>query len=66
VPSRNAVTGEVTDGFQKRFAERRQAQLPVDASTALFDHYYRFTVNTRIAASESGKAIRIGDPCRRI
>jgi uncharacterized protein YcbX len=66
VPSRDAVTGEVTDGFQKRFAELRRAQFPADASTALFDHYYRFTVNTRIAASESGKAIRIGDRCQQV
>jgi uncharacterized protein YcbX len=61
VPSRDAVGGEVTHGFQKRFADLRRAHLPAHASAALFNHYYRFTVNTRIAASEAGKAIRVGD-----
>jgi hypothetical protein len=49
-------------GFQKQFAELREAHFPAAVSTALFDHYYRFTVNTRIAASEAGKAICVGDP----
>jgi uncharacterized protein YcbX len=66
VPSRDAITGEVTPGFQKRFAELRRAQLPDDVSPALFNHYYRFTVNTRIASIEAGKAIRLGDPCIKV
>jgi uncharacterized protein len=66
VPSRNAVTGDVTAAFQKQFAELRRAQFPAGASTALFNHYYRFTVNTRIAASEADKTIRVGDPCEPI
>lgn len=66
VPSRDAVTGDVTAAFQKRFADLRRAQFPAGASTALFNHYYRFTVNTRIAASEADKTIRIGDPCQPI
>jgi uncharacterized protein YcbX len=63
VPSRDARTGEAIAGFQKRFAELRQQQLPAGTSTALFTHYYRFTVNTRIAPSEAGKVIRVGDGC---
>jgi uncharacterized protein YcbX len=66
VPSRDAVMGEVTAAFQKRFAELRRAQFPAGAPAALFDHYYRFIVNTRIAASEADKVIRIGDPCQAI
>lgn len=61
VPSRDAATGEATPGFQKRFAELRRANFAGSASPALFDHYYRFTVNTRIAASQAGKVIRVGD-----
>ena len=61
VPSRDAATGEATPGFQKRFAELRQTHLPAGVSTALFNHYYRFTVNSRIAASQAGKVIRVGD-----
>ena len=62
VPSRDAFTGEVSAGFQKRFAELRQQHLPPGTSTALFNHYYRFTVNTKIAATEAGKMIRVGLP----
>lgn len=61
VPSRDSVTGAQDAGFQKRFAELRQAEMPQEAQRALFTHYYRLTVNTRIAASEAGKALRVGD-----
>jgi uncharacterized protein len=61
VPSRDAVSGEVTAGFQKRFAELRREHLPAQASTAPFNHYYRFTANTRVAPTEAGKTIRVGD-----
>jgi hypothetical protein len=42
----------------------RQAEVPAFAKTAQFNHYYRFAVNTRIATSEAGKLIRVGDPVR--
>ena len=61
MPSRDAHTGEAIVGFQKRFAELRQQHLRPGTSTALFNHYYRFTVNTRIASAEAGKPIRVGD-----
>jgi uncharacterized protein len=61
VPSRDARTGEALAGFQKRFAELRQQHLPPGTSAALFNHYYRFTVNSRIAGAEAGKRIRVGD-----
>jgi uncharacterized protein YcbX len=61
VPSRDARTGEAIAGFQKRFAELRRQHLPAGTPTAPFNHYYRFTVNTKIPASEAGKTIRIGD-----
>jgi uncharacterized protein YcbX len=62
VPSRDAVTGESLSGFQKRFSEMRRATLLADAVSAPFDHFYRFTVNTRVLPAEAGKTIRIGDP----
>jgi uncharacterized protein YcbX len=61
VPSRDARTGEVLPGFQKRFAELREQHLRPGTSTALFNHYYRFTVNTRIASADAGKTICVGD-----
>ena len=58
VPSRDALTGRQDAGFQRRFAELRKHHLPAWAKTAAFDHYYRFSVNTRMAA---GQIIRVGD-----
>ncbi len=62
VPSRNPLTGVQDPGFQKRFTELRRQHLPAWADAWLFDHHYRFTVHTRIAAAtEAGKTIRVGD-----
>jgi uncharacterized protein YcbX len=61
VPSRDPFTGVQDAGFQKRFAELRKQHLPGWADPHFFDHHYRFTVNTRIPASEAGKVIRAGD-----
>lgn len=61
VPSRHPTTGAVTSGFQKLFAARRKASLPQEASSDRFNHYYRFAVNTRIAPTEVGKVLRVGD-----
>lgn len=62
VPSRDALTGSPDAGFQKRFAELREMQMPAFAVTGQFNHYYRFAVNTRIPRSQAGKVIRVGDP----
>ncbi len=59
VPSRDSLTGVVDPGFQKRFAELRKAEIPPFAKTTQFNHFYRFTVNTRII---SGGTIHVDDP----
>ncbi len=61
VPSRASLTGQSDAGFQKRFAELRKAEIPAFAKTAQFNHFYRLTVNTRIAARHAGKTVRLGD-----
>jgi uncharacterized protein len=61
VPPRNPITGEDLIGFQQRFMAQRQANLPAWSSAARFDHYYRFTTNTRVALAEAGKTLRVGD-----
>jgi uncharacterized protein YcbX len=61
VPSRNSLTGTQDAGFQKRFAELREAEMPASAMRAQFTHYYRLSVNTRVPISEAGKTIRVGD-----
>lgn len=64
VPSRHPSTGAVTAGFQKTFVARRRASFPQFASRESFNHYYRFAVNTKIAAAQAGKILRVGDEVR--
>lgn len=61
VPSRDSRTGVVLSGFQKTFAQRRAASLPEGVAVERFDHYYRLTVNTRLAPGCAGGLIRVGD-----
>jgi len=62
VPPRNPHTGGDITGFQKRFSELRRANLPPWSPKERFDHFYRLATNTRVAPSESGKILRVGDP----
>ncbi|MBI5726650.1 MAG: MOSC N-terminal beta barrel domain-containing protein [Ignavibacteriales bacterium] len=61
VPTRDSRTGEILTGFQKRFAEMRQATLPPWSEPSRFDHYYRFTINTVMPPAQEGKTIHVGD-----
>ncbi|MGE0681395.1 MAG: MOSC domain-containing protein [Candidatus Binatia bacterium] len=61
VPSRHPETGEMIHGFQKTFSEKRKATLPAWTTTTRFNHFYRLSINTRVAPSETGKLIRVGD-----
>lgn len=56
-----AARDETSAGFQKRFSELRQAQLPPWAAAARFDHFYRLAVNTRVPSTEAGKVLHLGD-----
>jgi uncharacterized protein YcbX len=62
VPPRNPQTGEVLEGFQKRFTQLRESTLPPWSPRSRFDHFYRLSTNTRVAPSESNKLLRVGDP----
>ena len=62
VPARDQQTGADVVGFQKRFSDLRRQTLPPWAPAARFDHFYRLAVNTRIAPTETGKPLRLGDP----
>jgi len=64
VPTRSPRTGEAIGGFQKVFAQRRKETLPARVAHSRFDHYYRFSVNTRVPPSEAGKLLCVGDPVR--
>jgi uncharacterized protein YcbX len=61
VPARDPQTGADLTGFQKRFTELRRETLPPWGPAARFDHFYRLSVNTRVASSETGKLLRLGD-----
>jgi uncharacterized protein YcbX len=61
VPPRDPRTGADLTGFQKHFTESRRAQLPQWAPVERFDHYYRMATNTRVASTEAGKTLRVGD-----
>jgi uncharacterized protein YcbX len=61
VPARDPQTGADLTGFQKRFTDLRRKTLPPWAPAARFDHFYRLAVNTRVAPTETGKPLRLGD-----
>ncbi|WP_448560552.1 MOSC domain-containing protein [Trichothermofontia sp.] len=61
VPTRNPLTGEVLPNFKQQFIAQRSATLPDTVARSRFNHFYRLAVNTRIASSEAGKILRIGD-----
>lgn len=62
VPTKDAVTAEVTSDFQKIFINKRRETLPEWVNKSRFNHYYKLTVNTRLASEEvENKIIKIGD-----
>src|SRR6266481_1019135 len=61
VPPRDPRTGEIIPGFQKIFSDYRRSHLPAWCPEARFDHYYRMATNTRVAPTESGRILRVGD-----
>jgi uncharacterized protein YcbX len=61
VPPRDPQTGEVNTEFTRAFTNMRRSTIPPWTPEARFDHYYRFSTNTRIASSEAGKTLRVGD-----
>jgi uncharacterized protein len=62
VPTRDPHTGEMILGFQKQLSDYRRANMPSCIAEARFDHYYRLGINTRVAFTEMGKVLRVGQP----
>ncbi|AKG23601.1 MOSC domain-containing protein [Calothrix sp. 336/3] len=50
VPTRDSFTGEADSQFQKVFVSKRQQTLPPWAINSRFNHYYRLSINTRLAS----------------
>lgn len=61
VPSRDPLTGEAYRKFQRTLATKRKESMPPWADLSSFPHFYYFCVLTRVAASEAGKVLRVGD-----
>jgi uncharacterized protein len=61
VPTRDPITGAKTEQFQKQFTQQRQETLPDWAARSRFNHFFRLAVNTRLAATQAGKVVRVGD-----
>jgi uncharacterized protein len=61
VPPRDPQTGADLVGFQKRFTDLRRETLPPWAPAVRFDHFYRLATNTRVAPTETGKPLAVGD-----
>jgi hypothetical protein len=61
VPPRDPCTGANLDGFQKHFTRQREVTLPEWSPRERFDHFYRLSTNTRVASSEVGRVLRVGD-----
>jgi len=62
VPPRHPRTGEVDPQFTRKFTEMRRSTIPAWTPEVRFDHYYRLATNTRVASTEAGKTLRLGDP----
>ena len=61
VPPRNPRTGEELIGFQKTFSDTRRASMPHTSPRGRFDHFYRLATNTRVASTQEGRVLRVGD-----
>jgi hypothetical protein len=64
VPGRDPASGVANPGFQAKFSTRRQAELPAWSAADRFNHFYRLTVNTRLAEGQTGGLIHVGDEVR--
>lgn len=61
VPTRNSISGDVTQAFQKTFLKMRLETLPDGVERSRFNHFYRLAVNTRIVPNQTERIINLGD-----
>lgn len=61
VVTRDPQTGKTYPKFQKIFIDQRQKNLPEWTERSRFNHFFRLAVNTRLAATEVDKTIKLGD-----
>ena len=61
VPTRDALTGDISPQFQQIFTQQRQQTFPAGVNRSRFNHFYRLALNTQIPPSEAGKFLKTGD-----
>ncbi len=61
VPARDSYTGDPMPMFQRDFATRRAAELPVTSLREKFDHFYRLSINTSVPNDVGAQSIAVGD-----
>ncbi len=61
VPTRDSLTGEISQKFQQTFSQYRQQTLPIGVNRSRFNHFYRLGINTQIPAIEAGKFLNTAD-----
>jgi uncharacterized protein len=61
VPTRNSISGDVTNSFQKTFLNMRLKTLPDGVERSRFNHFYRLAINTRISPNQPNRMIGLGD-----
>jgi uncharacterized protein len=62
VSARDSLTGIDSSGFQRRFIELRRNNFPAWAcAPERITHFYHLGINTRVASTEYGKVLRVGD-----
>jgi len=63
VPARDSRSGIDLLGFQKRLSQGRRSHYPSWACEPEgLDDFYHLSINTRVAPTEHGKVLRVGDP----
>lgn len=61
VPTRSPYTGEQNKTFAREFARLREQHFPGFLTREKFDHFYKFTINTRIGSNSRGYLLKLGD-----
>lgn len=61
VPGRDPRSGIETANFAAEFTARRQQSLAGSDVAGRFDHFYRLSLNTRVAAGQAGTVLTLGD-----
>jgi uncharacterized protein len=66
VPTCDSLTGLAYEAFQKKFVQKREAELPIWTAKSQFKHFYKLAVNTRLSVPTQGFCLNTGDFIRHL